>query len=72
MSFVLCDQELMASGRHGRPWAEPIPKDLIGALREMAFVMQEQATTTNCTMEQMEQKPKANNGENAGDVEIDL
>ena len=44
MSFVLCNQKLMASGKHGRAQEEPAledPAELMGILREMVYATSE-------------------------------
>ena len=46
MTLVLCVQNLMASGRRGRPRTTPAQEEsteFMNAMREMAYAMREQA-----------------------------
>ena len=57
MSFVLYDQKLMVSDRHGRPRGGPAhedPEDFMGMFRAIAFAIREQAAAANQMMEQLE------------------
>ena len=50
ITFVLCVQNLMASGRRGRPRIAPALEDSVDfmdAMREMAHAMREQAAAAH-------------------------
>ena len=73
--FILCDQELMIFGRHGRPQREPAHEDLediMGTYRAMAFAMREQAAATNRMMERLDRQREEGHGGNLDGVEVDL
>ena len=66
-------QELMASGRHGRPHNKlESPKEVMVTLHEMAAAMREQATATHRMMEQMERRSKENLEGHNGEAEVNL
>ena len=71
--FCLVYQELMASGRRGRPRNEPEgAEEVMGTLREMAATMREQAAAAHRMMERMEQRDEENPEGHNGGAEVDL
>ena len=65
----------MASGRRGKPRTAPIqvdPTNFMGTLREMAYMMLEQAATTHQMMDQLGRQPKADHGGNPNGLGVDL
>ena len=75
MSFISCDQKLMASGRRKRAREEPAPEDpikLVGTLREMAYAMREQPTTAHRMMDQIGRQLEEGHEGNPNKVEVDL
>ena len=75
MSFISCDQKLVASGRRKRAREEPTPEDrieLMGTLQEMAYAMREQATTAHWMMDQIGRQLEEGHGGNPNRAEFDL
>ena len=71
--FYFVYQELMASGRRGRPRNEPEgPEEVMGMLREMAAAMREQAAAAHRMMERMEQRDEENPEGHNGGAEVDV
>ena len=65
----------MPSRRHGRPQREPVPKDPIAfmsTLREIAYVMREQAMAAHQMMDQLGRQPEVGQGRNPNGLEVDL
>ena len=73
--FVVCDQELIASGRRGRPQAGPAsedPANFMCTLQAMAYAMREQATTAHQMMDQLGRQLEEGHGGNPNWPEVNF
>ena len=54
ITLIFCVQNLMASGRQGRPWMTPAQEEFaefLDTMREIAYAMREQAAATHQMMD---------------------
>ena len=75
ITFVLCVQSLMASGRNGRPRAKPALEDatdFMGMLREVAYEIREQVAVAHQMIDQLGRQLEGGQGGNPNGSEVDL
>ena len=75
MTLVLCVQNLMASGRRGRPRTEPAQEEtteFMNTMREMAYAMREQAAAATQMMGQLGRQPEVGPRGNPNGLGVDL